>query len=83
MLVEVAGFIGVKLIDKIFDGALDASIDKFTKEKIMQEYSKNKKSIYEKLITDNIDESYFEHLQRLLDKSTIINIIFNFSLNYS
>lgn len=83
MLTEVAVFIGVKLIDKIFDGALDASIDKLTKEKIMQEYNKTKKSIYEKLITENINESYFEHLQRLLDKSAIINIIFNFSYLFS
>ena len=83
MLVEVAGFIGVKLIDKIFEGALDATIDKFTKEKIVHEYTKIKKKIYENLLTDTVDESYFENLQRLLDESTIIDIIFNFSFLFS
>lgn len=83
MLVEVAGFIGVKLIDKIFEGALDATIDKFTKEKIVHEYTKIKKNIYENLLTDTVDESYFENLQRLLDESTIIDIIFNFSFLFS
>ncbi|UZW13059.1 hypothetical protein OSC52_14540 [Clostridium pasteurianum] len=79
MLIEIAGFVGGKLIDKIFDKAMDATIDKVTKEKIIQEYNKVKKCMCEKLISENINERYFEYLQQLIDKSTIIDIIFNFS----
>ncbi|BAQ12844.1 hypothetical protein CBB2_0734 [Clostridium botulinum] len=79
MLVEIAGFIGGKLIDKIFDNTLDGVIDKFAKEKIKNEYKKIKKGIYNTLISENKEEAYFESLQRLLDESEIINVLFNFS----
>lgn len=79
MLVEIAGFIGGKLLDKVFDSTLNDTIDKFTKEKIKNEYEKVKKDIYNSLISKNKEEAYFEILQRLLDESGIINVLFNFS----
>ena len=79
MLIEIAGFIGEKLLNKVFDGSLDAGIDKFTKEKIKKEYEKVKREIYDTLISENKEEAYFESLQRLLDETGIINVLFNFS----
>ncbi|MEJ8554165.1 hypothetical protein [Tepidibacter sp. Z1-5] len=79
MLVKVAEFIGGKLLDKVFNTTLDDAIDKFTKEKIKNEYEKVKKGIYNTLISENKEEAYFESLQRLLDESGIINVLFNFS----
>jgi hypothetical protein len=79
MLIKIAGFIGEKLLDKVFDGSLDAAIDKFTKEKIKNQYEKIKIEICDNLITQNKEEAYFESLQRLLDRTGIINVLFNFS----
>lgn len=79
MLVKIAGFIGEKLFDKVFNSTLDTEIDKFTKQKIKNEYEKVKKEIYNTLISENKEEAYFESLQRLLDETGIINVLFNFS----
>ncbi|MGN2338089.1 hypothetical protein ACTFIN_08170 [Clostridium cagae] len=79
MLVKIAGFIGEKLLDKVFNSTLDSEIDKFTKEKIKKEYEKIKKEIYNTLISENKEESYFEILQKLLCETGIINVLFNFS----
>ncbi|MBN1041475.1 hypothetical protein DVW07_05285 [Clostridium botulinum] len=79
MFVKIAEFIGEKLLEKFFEDSLDVAIDKFTKEKIKNEYEKVKKEIYNTLISENKEEEYFEGLQSLLDESGIINILFNFS----
>lgn len=79
MLGEVAGFIGGKLIEKVFEDSLDVAKDKLIKEKIKKDYERVKKEIYNTLISENKEESYFEILQRLLDESEIIKVLFNFS----
>lgn len=79
MLIEILGFLGDKLLDKVFDGTIDATIDKFTKENIKREYEKVKKEIYSNLISVNKEEPYFDNLQRLLDESAIVNLLFNLS----
>lgn len=79
MLIEVVGFLGDKLLDKVFDGTIDTTIDRFTKESIKKEYEKLKKEIYNNLISVNKEEPYFDNLQRLLDESKIVNLLFNLS----
>jgi uncharacterized tellurite resistance protein B-like protein len=79
MLIEIVGFLGDKLVDKIFDCTIDNTIDRFTKESIKREYEKVKKETYNKLITLNREEPCFDNLQKLLDESKIVNVIFNLS----
>lgn len=79
MLIKIAKFIGEKLLEKTFDGSIDAVLDEYTKENIKNQYEKIKKEIYNNLISENKEEIYFESLQRLLYESEIINILFNLS----
>ncbi|MBU3092193.1 hypothetical protein KPL35_08895 [Clostridium sp. CF011] len=79
MLAKIVGFLGGKLLDKVFDNTIDASIDSFTKGKIKNEYEKVKNEIHNNLISVNKEESYFDNLQRLLDESKIVDVLFNFS----
>jgi hypothetical protein len=79
MLVEVAGFIGGKLLEKVFEDSLDVAKDKLIEEKIKKEYERVKREVYNTLISENKEESYFEIIQRLLDETEIIKVLFDFS----
>ncbi|MCF6461535.1 hypothetical protein [Clostridium sp. Cult3] len=79
MILEIAGFLGMKFIDKAIDGTTEVGISKFKDFKTKREYEKIKKIIYKNLIDENKKESYFENMQILLDESRIIDVLFNFS----
>lgn len=79
MKLEFLAIIADKLLDKALNGALDSVADRITIEKIKTEYDKLKIEIYERLLLQNKEEPYFEELQKLLEESGIINVLFNFS----
>lgn len=76
---KILEFVGEKILDKIVDGSINAMMEDATKQKLLQEYQKIKIEIEDNLLKQNINESYYENLQKLLSETRIIDIIFNFS----
>lgn len=76
---KILGFVGEKILDQIIDGSIGEMMEEATKQKLLQEYQKIKVEIEDNLLKQNMDESYYENLQKLLSETRIIDIIFNFS----
>lgn len=76
---KILGFIGEKILNQIVDGSINAMMEDVIKQKLIQEYQKVKVEIEDNLLKQNMNESYYENLQKLLSETRIIDIIFNFS----
>lgn len=68
-----------KVLDCVLQDGVDNIIDSNKKKKIIKLYNDIQEKIQEDLLSKNKEESYFDNLQYLIEKSTIIKILFTYS----